>query len=106
MNFDLETNNKVAPRFSLVLPMRYRPVGHLQWRNGKTVNVSAGGLTFATGEPLEPGRILEVEISMTTSLLRPSRVVAISIVIRQDSGAQPFVTTVQHSKHHLVDGDF
>ncbi len=96
---------EIAPRFSLVLPMKYRPVGHLQWRKGCTVNVSASGLKFTAHEPLESGRMLEVEVSMTASLLKPSRVVALSRVVNQDSSTPQLITTVQHSSCHVLEGD-
>jgi PilZ domain-containing protein len=96
---------EVAPRFSLNLPMRYRPAGESEWRKAKTVNVSASGLLFVASEPLPAGRQLEVEISMTTTLLKPSRVSATSEVLRQGTEAEPLLTTVRHLQYRMMEGD-
>ena len=96
----------VAPRFTLSLPMRYRLEGQLSWRPGKTVNVSSSGLLFIAQEPLPRGAKIEVEISMSSANLKPTRVHAVSEVLRQGSAEQPMLTTVHHVKSHTVDGDF
>lgn len=94
-----------APRFTLTLPMRYRPAGHPEWRNAKTANVSSSGVLFEASEPLQVGGRLEIEISMTAALSKPSRIVATSEVVRQGSETQPLITAVQHLHFHMMDGD-
>src|SRR5215831_16844084 len=94
-----------APRFSLTLPMRYRPTGHPQWRNTKTANVSSSGALFLATERLAAGQQLEIEISMTATLLKPSRIIATSEVVRQGYNAQLRLTAVQHRQYRMVDGD-
>ena len=87
----------VAPRFSLQLPMRYRPQGDSRWREATTKNVSSSGALFLTDEPLEPGRKLEIEIlMMATAPLKPSRVVATSEVVRQSVEEAALLTAVRH----------
>ncbi|PYP83371.1 MAG: hypothetical protein DMG65_24555 [Candidatus Angelobacter sp. Gp1-AA117] len=94
-----------APRFTLTLPMRYRPAGHPEWRIAKTANVSSSGVLFVASEPLEVGGRLEIEISMTAALSKPSRIVATSEVVRQGTETQPLITAVQHLHFHMIDGD-
>ncbi len=94
-------SSNIAPRFSLKLPMRYRPVGDAQWRESLTENVSSSGARFMANEPLTPGRKIEIEIIMTAALLRPARVVAVSEVIRQGVGHEPMMTAVHHLKYEM-----
>ena len=93
-----------APRFSLTLPMRYRPLGQTQWRSAKTANVSSSGVLFLASERLSTGQQLEIEISMTEALFKPSRIIATSEVVRQRSGTH-LLTAVQHREYRMVDGD-
>ncbi|HUK88496.1 MAG TPA: PilZ domain-containing protein [Terriglobales bacterium] len=86
-----------APRFSLMLPMRYRPTGDAHWRSTTTKNVSASGVLFLAVEPLVPGRKLEVEILMTeSSAIKASRVLATSEVVRQSSETEWLLTAIHH----------
>lgn len=93
--------NDVAPRFSLKLPMRYRPVGDKEWRDALTENVSSSGARFLAVEELRPGRKIEIEIVMTAALLKPARVIALSEVIRQGVGHDPMMTSVHHLKYEM-----
>ncbi len=87
----------VAPRFSLQLPMRYRPQGDSRWREATTKNVSSRGALFLTDEPLQPGRKLEIEIlMMATAPLQPSRMIATSEVVRQNADETALLTAVRH----------
>jgi hypothetical protein len=95
-----------APRFTLALPMRYRRVGQLQWQTAKTVNVSSSGLLFLTVERFAPGTRLEVEISMTASMLKPSHLSSVSEVLRQKEHEALMLTTVHHVSSQTVEGDF
>jgi hypothetical protein len=91
----------VAPRFSLRLPIRYRPNGDQRWRQTNTVNVSASGALFIASEALQPGCKLEVEIWMNTEELNPSKVLAISEVVRQGSEAGRLMTAVRHLTYEV-----
>jgi hypothetical protein len=95
-----------APRFTLALPMRYRRAGHSQWHRAKTVNVSSSGLLFLTAERFAPGTRLEVEISMTASMLKPSHLSSVSEVLRQKDHDDLMLTTVHHVSSQTVEGDF
>lgn len=94
-----------APRFSLTLPMRYRPVGQTRWRSTMTANVSSSGAPFLAAEALPAGRQLQTEISTTEALLKASRIVATSEVVRQGSNVQPLITAAQHQHYRVVHGD-
>ena len=94
-----------APRFSLSLPMRYRLVGHVNWKAAKTLNVSASGLLFTAADKLPVGAKLEVEISMTAAMLKPTHLRATSEVLRQGTKDQPMITTVRHVTSQTVAGD-
>jgi hypothetical protein len=37
-----------APRYPLRIPLRYRPSGDQQWREGRTENISRSGVLFRT----------------------------------------------------------
>ena len=90
-----------APRFSLSLPMRYRPAGDPRWRDTVTRNVSSSGVLFAADEPLPPGRKLEIEIMMiAASSLQACRVIATSEVVRQIVDSGPLLTAVRHLQSH------
>ena len=90
------TETNVAPRFSLRLPMRYRPEGELRWRSATSENVSSSGLRFLAKERLRVGSRIDIEISMTTPFLKPSHLIATSEVVRQGGNDQPHMTAVRH----------
>ncbi|HYX70131.1 MAG TPA: PilZ domain-containing protein [Terriglobales bacterium] len=93
----MDDKRSVAPRFSLKLPMRYRPTGDLRWRNTETKNVSSSGVLFLAAEPLQPGRKLEIEILMMPAApLKACRMVTTSEVVRQSSTSDPLLTAVRH----------
>lgn len=95
-----------APRFTLALPMRYRRVGELNWRNAKTANVSSSGLIFLTAEKFVPGTRLQVEVSMTANTLKPTHQASVSEVVRQKSTDELLMTTLHHVSSQTVPGDF
>jgi len=98
-------NNAVAPRFSLRLPMRYRPVGDTRWRSTITENLSSSGVRFGALEPLAVGAHLEIEISMTAAFLKPMRVIARSEVVRQVADNDLRVTAARHVDYRLEADD-
>ena len=95
-----------APRFTLSLPMRYRVVGQSAWKVSKTVNVSASGLLFLTDDRFPHGTKLEVEVSMTSSMLKPTHLTTVSEVLRQRASGESLVTTVHYLSSQTVEGDF
>jgi PAS domain S-box-containing protein len=57
-----------AQRFNLQLPLRYRPVGENQWRQGTTENISRSGLLFRAQEPLQPASQLEINLVLPVEI--------------------------------------
>src|SRR6185436_1176121 len=53
-----------AARYTIEIPMRYRPAGESQWREAKTENISRSGVLFRTSH-IEP---LQVSIEMLLAL--------------------------------------
>ena len=53
-----------AQRFTLPLPLRYRPVGAAQWREGRIENISRSGVLFWTEHPLEVDTRLEMSFML------------------------------------------
>ena len=51
-----------AQRYKMQLPLRYRPMGEAQWREGTTENISRSGLLFRAEETLQP--TVQLEINM------------------------------------------
>jgi CheY-like chemotaxis protein len=51
-----------AQRYKMELPLRYRPIGEAQWREGTTENISRSGLLFRVAETLPMA--VQLEISM------------------------------------------
>ncbi len=49
-----------ARRFSLQLPVRYRPMGSENWNQGKTENVSCTGMLIRAGERMDVNQEVEV----------------------------------------------
>src|SRR3954451_11238445 len=90
-----------APRFSLHLPLRYRPCGDSRWREGKTLNVSSSGAAFLTSEAFAPGSKLELEIWMNSEPLGGGRVLATSEVVRQSSETGHLRTAVRHLTYEV-----
>lgn len=58
-----------AQRFSLRMPVQYRPLGEKAWRQGSTQNVSRSGVLIQTNErlrtktPVEIKLVLPIEIA-------------------------------------------
>jgi hypothetical protein len=53
-----------AQRFSVCAPIRYRPRGESEWRNGSTVNMSRSGVLFEVVDQLPPGTMLEMQVKL------------------------------------------
>ena len=49
-----------ARRFTLQLPVRYRPMGANEWHQGKTENVSCSGMLIRAGERMDVNQPVEV----------------------------------------------
>jgi hypothetical protein len=60
----MRTHDGRAPRFSLALAVRFRPVGAGSWSEGLTENVSRSGVLFHAGRLLPVGTPLEMAIAL------------------------------------------
>jgi hypothetical protein len=81
--------------------MRYRPQGDARWRKSSSRNVSSSGAQFDATEPLPPGCKIEMEISMAAGTLKPSRVQAVSEVVRQTPEEGTLLTAVKHLRYEM-----
>jgi hypothetical protein len=55
-----------ATRFPLSLAARYRPLGHEEWLQGRTCNVSASGVLVHAREPLQVDTRVEVQLALAS----------------------------------------
>ena len=92
---------RIGPRFSLELPMKYRRQGEAAWQHGTTLNVSNEGAEFIAKETFATGTRLEVEISMTADRLHPAKVLAVSEVMWQRSVAGGLSTGIHHVEREM-----
>lgn len=53
-----------APRFPILLPLRYRPAGEENWREGITENISRSGVLFRASAPIGPKTPVEIELQL------------------------------------------
>ena len=90
-----------APRFSLKLPMRYRPRGDSRWRETTTLNVSSSGAVFLAPEMLQSGSQVQIEISMGAGQPHGNAILAESEVVRQSSGNGGLITVVRHLRYAM-----
>jgi hypothetical protein len=56
-----------ATRFPLRLPVRYRPLGRPEWRQGQTENISHTGALFRVEDPLPVDTRVEFRLVLSTT---------------------------------------
>jgi hypothetical protein len=76
-----------AQRFPLQVPVLFRPVGHDEWREATSENISASGVLVAGDHPLEVEtrvefRLALVPASVQTGATRPCEVSGLGHVVR------------------------
>jgi len=91
----IRSREKVSPfraqRFNLHLPLKYRPVGEQDWREGTTENISRSGLLFEADETLSPNAQLEINLVLPVEIagLSSAEVVCRGEVVRsQETGSK------------------
>ena len=57
-----------AQRFSLQMPMSFRPLGESEWRRALTANVSRTGVLFHTESTLAPDTKVEMKLTLPASI--------------------------------------
>ena len=58
---------RASPRVPIPVPVRYRVSGSEHELRSEIADLSAGGLSFASDEPLDPGTLLEVTFPLETA---------------------------------------
>ena len=53
-----------AMRYPIRMPIRYRVSGELQWREGRTENISRSGVLFRTGDALTMRSAVEMMLTL------------------------------------------
>ena len=56
-----------AQRYSLALPVRYRPLGLQEWSDGTTENISSSGVLFRGEKPLDLDQEIEISIALLSA---------------------------------------
>jgi hypothetical protein len=72
------------PRFPLQLPLRYRPSGSSQWREGKTENISHSGVLFWAENLLDLNTRVEMRVILPipASDIAPPEIICQGRVVR------------------------
>ena len=55
-----------APRYSLRVPLRYRPLGEATWTDGTTENISRTGVLVRSGRQLPLNTSLEIQFFLSS----------------------------------------
>jgi len=97
-----------AQRFNLHLPLKYRPVGDLNWREGTTENISRSGLLFRAEEAMSPSAQVEINLVLPPEIagLSPAEVICRGEVVRTIDAETPAMNPalaakiLQYHFHH------
>jgi CheY-like chemotaxis protein len=89
-----------AQRFNLHLPLKYRPVGEQDWRQGTTENISRSGMLFQAEEMISPNAQLEINLVLPMEIagLSAAEVVCRGEVVRKLEGEKSTATPVFAAK--------
>jgi two-component system cell cycle sensor histidine kinase/response regulator CckA len=97
-----------AQRFNLHLPLKYRPLGEPDWRDGTTENISRSGMLFRGEDAISPSVQVEINLVLPPEIagLAPAEVVCRGEVVRSVAGEGPLVSPalaakiLQYHFHH------
>jgi DNA-binding response OmpR family regulator len=80
-----------AKRFSLQLPLKYRPLGEQDWHSGTTENISRSGMLFRAEELISPNVQLEINLVLPREIagLSAAEVVCRGEIVRSVEGTEP-----------------
>ncbi|MGH9403399.1 MAG: PilZ domain-containing protein [Terriglobia bacterium] len=80
-----------AQRFVIELPIRYRELGTVDWRVGKTVNISMSGVLFRSAQSLQPKTQVEIALTLPVAISGecPAELGCRGTVVRQVSIEEP-----------------
>lgn len=102
-----------APRFSLQIPLSYRPVGEMAWRDAQTENISRSGVLFRTDRPaplempvemrmMLPG---EIDGGVAATVVCVGRVVRCAPPTERDARPAVAATILRYQLIHAREGD-
>ncbi len=79
-----------AKRFSLQLPLKYRPLGEQNWHSGTTENISRSGMLFRAEELISPNVQLEINLVLPREIagLSDAEVVCRGEIVRAVEGSE------------------
>lgn len=82
-----------ATRFTLDVPVEYRPLGDPLWRAGRTINMSRTGVLFRGEQPLDVDTPIEMRVFLQTETgkLLSELFCRARVVRHQPGAAQPHV---------------
>ena len=89
-----------APRYPLRIPLRYRPAGDPEWREGRTENISRSGMLFRAEEMIPANAQLEINLVLPAEIagLSAAEVVCRGEVVRSLEPEQPTMTPALAAK--------
>ena len=98
-----------ATRFDLRLPLKYRRVGEIGWREGTTENISRSGMLFQAEESIAPNAQLEINLVLPAEIagLAAAEVVCRGEVVRiidAESGKVSPVLAAKILQYHFQHG--
>jgi CheY-like chemotaxis protein len=98
-----------ATRFDLHLPLKYRRVGEIGWREGTTENISRSGMLFQAEESIAPNAQLEINLVLPAEIagLAAAEVVCRGEVVRiidAESGKVSPVLAAKILQYHFQHG--
>jgi PAS domain S-box-containing protein len=98
-----------ATRFDLRLPLKYRRVGEIGWREGTTENISRSGMLFQAEESIAPNAQLEINLVLPAEIagLAAAEVVCRGEVVRiidAQSGKVSPVLAAKILQYHFQHG--
>ncbi|HXZ30697.1 MAG TPA: ATP-binding protein [Terriglobales bacterium] len=98
-----------AQRFKLNLPLRYRQIGHQDWRMGTTENISRSGMLFRAEDRVAPNVQLEINLVLPAEIagLASTEVLCRGQVVRTIEAETPAMSPALATKilqYHFQQG--
>lgn len=78
-----------ATRFPVILPLRYRTQGEIEWSYGMTIDISSSGVLFRADHVLDLQAPVEIEVIFPGDIDGSARVVSRGTVKRTVITADP-----------------
>jgi hypothetical protein len=83
---DTETKDELprAPRFEIRIPLKYRPSGATDWREGRTENISRSGVLFRTDHLMPLQTPIEFLMALPDPIADGATVICRGFVVRTE----------------------